>query len=172
QAREVDDVLARGQALVQAARVGQHAQAPAYRDRIGRRVDAIDQHLTGIGLHQRVQTTQRRRFAGAVRAEQAGDFAVAREKGNAIHRSDALGALAEGLVQISDFDHGAAPLKFTNAGMGPSRSTHFASSVFGSSLSTKSPTSFGMQPRPITLWPWPFATISFAFENPFITCSP
>ena len=74
----VDDVLARGQARVEAARVGQHAHARQHVARSRDDVDAVDAHRPGVGRDQRGEHAQRRRLAGAVRAEQAGDAAVRR----------------------------------------------------------------------------------------------
>ncbi len=102
QMAEVGDVFARAHALVQAARIRQRAEPAAHGDRVGGGVDAVDEHLAAIGLHQCVQTAQRRRLAGAVGSEQAGDFAVARAERHAVDGDD----LAERLVQIAYFYHG------------------------------------------------------------------
>ena len=101
QAREIVDVLARAQALVQAARIRQDAEASAHRDRIDRRIDAVHQHLPGVGFHQGVQHPQGGGLAGAVGAEQPGDLAVAGGEADAVDGFH----LAEGLVQVPDLDH-------------------------------------------------------------------
>ena len=49
QLAEVGDVLARGQALVDATCVGQHAQRAAYRDRFARGIQAAHAHFAAIG---------------------------------------------------------------------------------------------------------------------------
>ncbi len=107
QLRKIFDVLARGQPLVEAARIGQHTQAPPRFQRLARGIQAIDQHAATIRPHQRVQHAQRGGLARAVGAEQTGDATVGRgeaDTGNGLYR-------AEALVQIAHFDHGAAPLK-------------------------------------------------------------
>ena len=88
QARVVDDVLARAQPRVQAAPVGQHAHA---RQRLARalcHVNTVHHHAARVGCDQARQHAQRRRLAGAVRAEQAGDVAVTGLKGDVLHRMD------------------------------------------------------------------------------------
>src|SRR6185437_10191442 len=105
QAREILDVLACGEPLVQAARIRQHAELAAHRQRIDRGVDAVHQHLAAIGFHQRIEHAQRGGLAGAVGAEQAGDLAVAGGEADAVDGFHC----AEGLVQIPDFDHGCSP---------------------------------------------------------------
>src|SRR6185437_6022696 len=67
--------------------------------------------------------------------------------------------------------HGAAPLKLTNAGTGPTRFRHAASSCFGFSLSTNSSTSLGMQPIINSPWPMPLSDNTRPFERPFSTSS-
>ena len=79
-AAEVLDVLARGQALVQAARIRQHAEPRAYACRVRRSIEAVDEHAPAVRPHQRVEHAQRRGLARAVRTEQAGDLAVAAAK--------------------------------------------------------------------------------------------
>jgi hypothetical protein len=74
----VDDVLARRQARIEAARVGQHAHPRQHLARSRDDVDAVDAHRPGLGRDERGEHAQRRRLAGAVRAEQAGDAAVRR----------------------------------------------------------------------------------------------
>src|SRR6185312_11679278 len=133
-----------------------------------RRIDAIHQHLPGIGLHQRVQHAQRGGLARAVGTEQTGDLAVARGEGDAV---DGL-HFAEGLVQVFYFDHGAAPLKFTKAGIGPMRSRHWVFSCFGCRLATKSSSTSGMQPASMaSAWPRPFTTSERPCDRPFSTSS-
>ena len=78
-ARRSSDVLARGQALVDAARVGQHAERAARALPASRAASMPSTSTRPLsGLHQRVEHAQRGGLAGAVGAEQAGDLAVAR----------------------------------------------------------------------------------------------
>jgi hypothetical protein len=50
QLAEVGDVLARGQALVDATRIGQHAQVATHLHRIARGIDAIDADAALVGV--------------------------------------------------------------------------------------------------------------------------
>src|SRR5690606_28909924 len=117
-------------------------------------IDAVDQHLAAVRLHQGVEHAQRGGLAGAVRPEQARDLAVTRAEADAVDGLDR----AERLVQVLELDHCEAPLKSRKCGVGPSRSTHSVSSADGSSLSMNAATTLGRQPRPSTEWPWPRAT--------------
>jgi hypothetical protein len=105
QLAEVGDVLACGQALVDAARVGQHAERTAHRGRVACSIDAVDQHLAGVGFHQRVEHAQGRGLAGAVGAEQSGDLAVVCGEVDAVHGLDDAGLGLERLVQVAGDDH-------------------------------------------------------------------
>jgi hypothetical protein len=108
QLAEVGDVLARGQALVHAARVGQHAQAAAHGFGVLAHIDAIDQHAALVRLHQGVEHAHGGGLAGAVGAEQAGDLAVVGGEADVIHGDDGRGLLAlagEGLAQVFCDDH-------------------------------------------------------------------
>ena len=57
--------------------------------------------LPGVGPHHRIEHPQRRRLAGAVRSEQAGDRAVACVEADAVDRRDR----AELLAELLDANH-------------------------------------------------------------------
>ena len=82
----VADVLARGEARIQAARIGQHADALAHRVAVAQDVEAADAGACRRRASQRREHAQQRRLAGAVRAEQAGDLAVGRGERDVAHR--------------------------------------------------------------------------------------
>ena len=107
QAPEILDVLARREPLVEAAGVRQHAEPAAHVARLRGRIDAVDQHAAGVRLHERVEHAQRRGLAGAVRAEQAGDLAVARREAHVVHGADDRAAHGERLLQSLHLDHRA-----------------------------------------------------------------
>ena len=67
------DVLARGQPRIQAEAVGQHAEPGLRLLRSAHRIDVVDLDAAVVRPHHRVQHPQRRRLAGAVRAEQSRD---------------------------------------------------------------------------------------------------
>ncbi|KAG1255890.1 hypothetical protein G6F68_010044 [Rhizopus microsporus] len=116
QLAEVGDVLARGQALVDAARIGQHAKMAPHFHRVAGGVDAVDADAALVGCHQRVQHAHGGGLAGAIGAEQAGDLAIGGTETDVGHRLDAAGAGVEGLVQVVGDDHGVHPLNEVNAG--------------------------------------------------------
>ncbi|KAG1205018.1 hypothetical protein G6F35_011920 [Rhizopus arrhizus] len=111
QLAEVGDVLARGQALVDAARIGQHAKMAPHFHRVAGGVDAVDADAALVGCHQRVQHAHGGGLAGAIGAEQAGDLAIGGTETDVGHRLDAAGAGVEGLVQVVGDDHGAAGIE-------------------------------------------------------------
>ena len=113
---EVGDVLACGQALVDATRIGQHAEVAAHFHRVARSVDAIDGDAALVGGHQRVEHAHGGGLAGAVGAKQAGDAAILGAEADVGHRLDAPAAGVEGLVQVVGDDHGSHPLNEVNAG--------------------------------------------------------
>jgi hypothetical protein len=63
-----------GQILEQVRFVGHECQAPLRFDRFRGEVVAVDLHVTGGGLQNAGQRPKRRRFACAVRSNQADDF--------------------------------------------------------------------------------------------------
>ena len=73
QPRVVDDVLARRQPRVQAARIRQHAHARQRLLRPRGDIDAVDADAAAVGLEQCSHHAQRGGLAGAVGAEQGGD---------------------------------------------------------------------------------------------------
>ncbi len=75
QAREVVEQLAPGQARVEAGGVGEEAEPPPHRQRIGRHVDAGDARAPARRRQDPRQDPQRGGLAGAVGAEQAVDLA-------------------------------------------------------------------------------------------------
>ena len=81
----VADVLARGEARIEAARIRQHADALRARrsDRARRRGRRWSR--SPVGHDQRGQHAQQRRLAGAVGPEQAGDLAVRRDERHVAH---------------------------------------------------------------------------------------
>src|SRR5690606_18815708 len=101
QAREVVDVLARGKARIEPVGVRHDADAALCVQRIAHGIDVVDEGAAGIGPEQAVENAQRRRLAGAVVAEQAGDGAIARPQ-----RDTAQGLyVAETLAQIPRLNH-------------------------------------------------------------------
>ena len=76
QLAEIVDVLAGGEARIEARLIGQHAEPQPRALRIGHRIDIVHDDLPFVRPHQRVEHAQRRGLAGAVRAEQARDLAV------------------------------------------------------------------------------------------------
>ena len=76
----VVDVLARRQSRIEARDVGQHAQPRLRPLRIAPRHRRRPPRSARVRPHQRVEHPQRRRLAGAVRSEQAGDGAIAATK--------------------------------------------------------------------------------------------
>ncbi len=100
QAAEIGDVLTRRQALVHATRIGQHAEAAA--DIIGMlcHVQTIHLHRALIGRHQGVEHAQGGGFAGAIGAEQAGDFSVARDEADIRYRLNLAGSRRERFGQM------------------------------------------------------------------------
>jgi hypothetical protein len=99
QLAEVRDVLARGEMVVDAGAVRQHADRAAGRERIAGDADAVDERVARVGAQDRVQHAQRRRLARAVGPQQAGDLAVAGAEAHAAHGGDG----AEGLREIARF---------------------------------------------------------------------
>ena len=71
----VADVLARGEARIEAARVRQHADAAAHGVALADDVVAVDARAAAVRNHQRREHPQERRLAGAVRSEEPGDRA-------------------------------------------------------------------------------------------------
>ena len=116
QLAEVGDVLARGQALVDAARIGQHAKMAPHFHRVAGGVDAVDADAALVGCHQRVQHAHGGGLAGTIGAEQAGDLAIGGTETDVGHRLDTAGAGVEGLMQVVGDDHGVHPLNEVNAG--------------------------------------------------------
>ncbi len=74
---EVGNVLARGQVGVEPGAMRQHADAAAGGETVVYDIMAIDARAAGVRVQHRVQDAQGRRFAGAIRAQQAGNAAVA-----------------------------------------------------------------------------------------------
>ena len=113
QATEVDDVLARRQAWVQATSVAEHAHARQCLHGLGGHFDAIDHHAPGVRLDHCGGDAQRGGLARAVGAQQPGDATVGRlelHAGNGLHYTPvAAAAGAELLVQRLHFYHRAAP---------------------------------------------------------------
>ena len=101
------DVLARGEPRIEARPSGSTPSRACASCGVGHRVDSSTWIAPGVRPHQRVEHPQRRRLAGAVRAEQARDRAVARDEAHAVDR----GHRAEALVQVFDANHGVAPLR-------------------------------------------------------------
>ena len=75
QAGEVGEQLAPGEARVEPGRVGQEAEAPAHRERVVGDVEPGDPRAARASAQDAREDAQRRRLAGAVRAEQAVDLA-------------------------------------------------------------------------------------------------
>jgi hypothetical protein len=100
QPAEVGDVLARGQPLVDAPRVGQHAQAAARGGGVGRQVELVDPHRASLGRHQRVEHAQGGGLACAVGPEQPGDLSIAGLEADPVDRGHLPGLGLERLVQI------------------------------------------------------------------------
>ena len=163
QAAVVDDVLARRQPRVQATRIGQHAHARQRALRRLRDVDAIDDDAPGIGHDQRGGHAQRRRLAGAVGAEQAGDapvFGLEADVGHRLHAARLLAAaLREALRQVAAISITSRPPSSSigaNIGGRGIAVTQLASTFSASSsvaASTKRYSTSRMQPMPITPWP-------------------
>src|SRR6185437_14746334 len=74
----IDDVFPRGEARIQAARIGQHPHSRQHLAGPSDHIDAIDAQLPCVRREEPGQHPQRRCLAGAVRAEEAGDAAVDR----------------------------------------------------------------------------------------------
>ena len=81
---EIADVLARRQPRVQRAVVGQHAEPAARRDRVLLAVDAVDQRGAAVRPQHRADQAEHRGLAGAVRPDQPGDLAVARDEADVL----------------------------------------------------------------------------------------
>ena len=116
QLREVGDVLARGQSLVQAARIGQHTEPAAHRERVARCIDAIDQTWPRSGF----SSVYSMRSVVVLPAPLGPSRPVISPSRALKVTSCDRDLVPEGLVQLLDLDHGAAPLKSMNAGMRPS----------------------------------------------------
>src|SRR2546429_880805 len=83
QLREVGDVLARGEAWVDADLRRDHAYAPAHLLRCDARVESEHLDRSGIGGQQRADDAQGRRLARAIRSQQPEDLAGLRLEGDA-----------------------------------------------------------------------------------------
>src|SRR5882724_7376786 len=127
----------------------QHAQMRARLGGLAANVDAVDAGTAAVRCQHSVQHPQGGRFAGAVGAQQAGDFTVARHEGDVAGGVDG----AESLAQILGFDHGAGPVMLTKNGAGLCRARQVASSVAGAAVSRNSAISLGTQA--VATWPCP-----------------
>ena len=101
QLAEVLDVLPRREAGIQARLIGQHAKREARTLRICDGIDPIDEDLSLVWPHQRVQHPQRCRLARAVWAEETRDLPVGGAEADAIDGAH----VAESLVEVLDADH-------------------------------------------------------------------
>jgi hypothetical protein len=114
----INDVFARTQPWVQAARVREYAHACERISWASAHIDAVDADPSGVGRDEACQHAQGRRLAGAVRAEQAGDVAIGGVQIHVFHGLDdarrralqrefsrATGRRAERLGEVFDVDH-------------------------------------------------------------------
>jgi hypothetical protein len=84
QLAEITQMLARRQPQVERADVGEDAEPAARRQRIRLAVDAVDQRRAAIRPQHRADQAKHRRLAGAIRANEAGDLAVARNEADVL----------------------------------------------------------------------------------------
>src|ERR1700678_4821442 len=112
-------------------------------------VHAVDTRQAAVRCQHSVQHAQARRLAGAVGAQNAGDFTITRHEGDIAHRFDG----AETLAQILGLDHGAGPVMLMKKGAGVCRSRQAASSLSAAAVSRNSAINFGTQP--VATWPCP-----------------
>src|SRR6202165_2774945 len=142
QRTEIVDVCARGEMPVKPRRMGQHAQVRARFRGLATNVDAVDVSSAAVRRQDAVEHAQASRLAGAVGTQNAGDFTIASDEGDAPDRLDG----AEALAQIGSFNHGAGPVMLTKKGAGLCRSRQVASSIAGAAVFRNSAISFGTQP--------------------------
>ena len=105
QRRDHRDQLARGQVLDQHAGLEHRADQCRRSDRVGRRA-AEHGHAARVGLGEPEQHVDRRRLAGAVRAEQRDDLAGADRDVDAAHGLDRAVRRLEGLLEAPELDSG------------------------------------------------------------------
>jgi hypothetical protein len=98
---EIADMLARGEAGVEADRIRKPARPPLGLLAAPLDGDAVDEGAAAVGLQQAHQHVERGRLARAVGAEQSGDGAVGGFEACSVDRLDG----AEFLREIPYFDH-------------------------------------------------------------------
>lgn len=121
QLAEVGDVLACGQALVDAACVRQHPECAAHRHRVAGGIHAIDRDAALVGRHQRVEHAQGGGLAGAIGAEQPGDLAVGSAEADPVDGFHQTGLGLERLMQGIDDNHASASVAWSMRLMVPIR---------------------------------------------------
>src|SRR5690606_38060601 len=84
QAAKIAHVLARGEAGIEAARVGQHAESRLGDAALRGDVDAVDQRAPAVGPEQAAENAQGRSLARAVRTDQPGDLAVTGDEADVV----------------------------------------------------------------------------------------
>ena len=93
--------LARGQAAIEIVHLRHDTDAAFDGDRIARDVDAFNRGAAAGGQHARGQNTDRGCLAGAVRTQQAKEFAGRHAERNPVQRFDFRGLARPGLISLS-----------------------------------------------------------------------
>jgi hypothetical protein len=107
---EVADHLPGRQALVDARRPGEEADAPAHALRVLGHVRAVHADPAGGRPQDRRDHPERRRLPGAVRAEEAQHASRLGAERDAVHGADlTAGGILERLAEVLDDDQGGIP---------------------------------------------------------------